>query len=243
MAPERLLPKVSFILHIPKEMPYSKRKLLDMISCIHNQRDIQPELILLDQAQNQDIIDEINTNNDGVVPLVVIKEQFSTLGAWLNAARARAKSDFLLYIDNQAAEIYLQSSAASLFLLTAERNPQAGLIYADYGIKKGRKTNEVHLLKPHEGRLRDNQDYGLVLFLRQSSLSECGGFDESLKFNTLYDIRLKLKESAKQVHISNRYAGYLYRVVAPNKGHNVFDYLIASKESQQESRKCDHRPS
>jgi len=54
-------------------------------------------------------------------------------------------------------------------------------------------------------------------------------------FNTLYDLRLKLSEKYELTHIANRFAGSLYRAVAAAKGHNVFDYLLASKESQIEA--------
>ncbi len=235
MPDERSQPILSIIVHLPNNLPYSLKNFYDIISGIFQQREIIPELIILDQQLNENVTNEISSMNINGYPLIFINEQFSTLGAWLNAARARATSDFLLYIDNRAAEVYLRSAASSLFLLSAERNPEAGLIYSDYAVKKGRKTNEIHLLKPHHGRLRDNQDYGAVLFFRQSSLVTCGGFDESLEFNTLYDIRLKLMEESSPVHISNRYAGELYHTIAQNKGHNVFDYLLASKESQKEA--------
>ncbi len=228
-------PAITVILHLPKELPYSIKKFYEIISCILQQNDNTAELIIFDQQLNENINNEIIRMNTEGNRIIFIKEQFSTLGAWLNAARARTGSESLLYIDNRSAEVYLKKSAVSLFLLTAERNPEAGFIYADYAVTNGRKVNEIHLLKPHKGRLRDNQDYGLVLFFKQSSLANCGGFDESLQFNTFYDIHLKLTEISSPVHIANRYAGYLYRVVAKNKGHNVFDYLLASKESQRES--------
>ena len=46
---------------------------------------------------------------------------------------------------------------------------------------------------------------------------------------------MKLAERTKLVHISNRYAGSLYQVEAEDKDHNVFDYLLARKESQIEA--------
>ena len=50
---------------------------------------------------------------------------------------------------------------------------------------------EIHLLKHHIGRVRDNQDYGKVFLFRKSFLNKIGGFDESLKNNYLYDIKIK----------------------------------------------------
>ena len=105
-------------------------------------------------------------------------------------------------------------------MLTAGRHSQCGLIYSDYEIESNGSIREVHLLKHHPGRLRDNQDYGRVLVFNKFAVQKCGGFDENLKYNTLYDIRLKLAERTDLIHVANRYNGSLYRVVAEGKGHN-----------------------
>ncbi len=229
--------KISAVLHLPGELTYPLKNLYGMVRNILQQHDHSLELIILDQMLNNEVANEISRMNTEGNNILYIQEQFSTLGAWLNASRARAQGEYLLYIDNSTAEVYLKSAAAAAFLLTADRNPKSGIIYADYGILYRKKSKEIQLLKSHAGRLRDNQDYGRVLFFKKSSLSDCGGFDESLKYKTLYDIRLKLMEKSEPVHLANKYAGVLYQVLVKNKNHNVFDYLLASKESQMEAEK------
>jgi glycosyltransferase involved in cell wall biosynthesis len=226
---------ITTVLHLPKELPYPLAKFYEIVKSVLQQYDQSLELIILDQLLDKDVENEIRKMNTEGNNIIFIREPFSSLGAWLNASRARAQGDFLLYIDNSQSVIYLKRAAAATLLLTAERNPDAGMIYADYEILQNKKPEEIHLLKHHAGRVRDNQDYGRVTFFKSSELSLCGGFDESLQYNTLYDIHLKLAETSKLVHISNRYAGSLYQVEAEDKGHNVFDYLLASKESQIEA--------
>jgi len=228
-------PIISAVMHLPKEIPYPLTKFYGIVKSILQQYDQSLELIILDQHLDTDVENEISRMNTEGNSIVFVKEQFTSRGAWLNASRARAQGKYLLYIDNSTTAVNLKRAASSTLLLTAERNPDAGLIYADYEILQKKTIEEVHLLKHHPGRLRDNQDYGFVSLFNLSNLSDCGGFDESLQFNTLYDIRLKLAENAKIVHISNRYSGSLYQVEAKDKNHNVFDYLLASKDSQIEA--------
>jgi hypothetical protein len=229
------IPSITAVMHLPKELPYPLTKFYGIVQSILQQYNQSLELIILDQLLDDSIENEISRMNTEGNSVVFIREQFTSRGAWLNASRARAQGDYLLYIDNSSVVVNLKRAAASTFLLTAERNPDAGMIYADYEIVQKKKIEEVHLLKHHAGRVRDNQDYGLVSLFKKSSLSNCGGFDESLQYNTLYYIHLKLAENAQLVHISNRYAGSLYQVEANDKDHNVFDYLLASKESQIEA--------
>jgi glycosyltransferase involved in cell wall biosynthesis len=233
---------ISAVLHLPRELAYPLKNFYGMVRNILQQHDHSLELIILDQMLNNEVANEISRMNTEGNNILYIQEQFSTLGAWLNACRARTQGDYLLYIDNSSAEVYLKSTAAAAFLLSADRNPKSGMIYSDYEILYRKKSKEIHLLNSHPGRLRDNEDYGRVLFFNKSSLADCGGFEESLDYNTLYDIRLKLIEKSEPVHLANKYGGALYQVNVKNKDHNVFDYLLASKESQIEAERVltDH---
>lgn len=165
----------------------------------------------------------------------IVNIENQTLGKALNSIMDSVKSDYILFIDNDKNHVSVKESALDLFLLTSQRHPDLGFIYTDYDIKSKNETEEVHLLHPHRGRVRDNQDYGRVFFIRSQALLDVGGFDENLKYNTLYDMRLKLTEKHKPVHISNRYSGALYTVYTAKSTANVFDYLLASKDAQVEA--------
>ena len=158
-----------------------------------------------------------------------------SFGHSLNRAFNKSDSEFVLYIDNRECEITLKLGAFDLFALLMRKNPRIGMIYADYELEQEGHIQEIHLLKHHIGRVRDNQDYGKIFFFKKEALQAIGFADEKIEFNTIYDIRLKLSEKYELAHTANRYAGSLYRAVAAAKGHNVFDYLLASKESQLEA--------
>ena len=155
--------------------------------------------------------------------------------AMVNQSVQQVDDPFILLIDNHSSPIRLHVSAVDIFSLTMKRNPNASLIYSDYDLESNGDIQEIHLLHHHEGRVRDNQDYGKVFCIRKSALLDCGGFDESLKYNSMYDLRLKLSERGELIRIANRYSGSLHTVKAQKESVNVFDYLMENKDSQEEA--------
>ena len=54
--------------------------------------------------------------------------------SFLNVAFKRFKGSLILYIDNSEDEIFLKGSCANLFLIAAERYPNSGMFFSDYGL-------------------------------------------------------------------------------------------------------------
>jgi len=196
-------------------------------------KDENIELIIL--AGN-----EFDRNNTGIlkgqfpVKWVQISEQ-QTLGQKLNSAFEACAGSYCMLILNEKNRIDIKLGAISLFRLAADRNPMTSMVYGDYQQLSGGTASDVHLLKHHIGRVRDNQDYGLVYFIYMPALRQAGVCNPELKFNTIYDLRLRLSRAGQLQHIANRYAGSLYVSHSTGSSHNVFDYLMASKESQLEA--------
>lgn len=141
----------------------------------------------------------------------------------------------IVYIHNQQQPVLLKQSALDMANLTFERHPDAALIYSDYEILSEGQSKDVRLLDFHEGRIRDNQDFGYVFFIDSEKLQLAGNNDDSLKYHPLYDLRLRLMGVGDVIHLSNKIRGSLYRVEVRQKEANVFDYLLAGKESQLEA--------
>ena len=211
------------------------QRLLPTLKSIFEQTFPYIEILLLttDENLDQEKISQFNTKNLALNFIKINADQ--TLGSQLNQAFNHAQGRYLVYVNNQQSEIHLKQAAVELVLESFSHHENAGMIYSDYELEEDGQINEVHLLKHHIGRVRDNQDYGRVFFFVKQALQNIGMADESLKYNTLYDLRLRLSEKFQLVHIANRYQGSLYRVVSKGKKHNVFDYLMASKESQLEA--------
>jgi glycosyltransferase involved in cell wall biosynthesis len=144
-------------------------------------------------------------------------------------------SQSILLIDDKDNPVKLKESCLDILQMSMDKNSQAGMVYADYEIVTKDKVEEVHLLKHHIGRVRDNQNYGKVFLFRKSFLQQAGGFNEKLKHHFLYDIRLKLSEVSEIVHVANKSDGSLYQVSAAKDKTNVFDYLLSDESIQKEA--------
>jgi len=153
----------------------------------------------------------------------------------MNEAIHLSTSDFIMYIDNREKTVMLKKAALEAFLVSAVRNARSGFFYADYELADEKTSQEVNLLFHHPGRLRDNQDYGKVFFFRKTALEKVSFFNESVEYNSLYDIQLKISEHFDLTRISNKYNGSLYTVVSKGEKANVFDYLLAGKQVQLEA--------
>ncbi|HRU91993.1 MAG TPA: glycosyltransferase [Candidatus Marinimicrobia bacterium] len=217
---------VSVVLHYIPEMADQFARTL---TSVFNQSCLPLEVLVLCQADQP--VPEFDCCS---LPLEIIREA-GNFSRTLNRAVQSAKGKYILSIDNSVAEVILKHSFLDVASLIAEKYPDLGMLYSDYDLVNNEVIQEIRLLKHHSGRLRDNQDYGKVFLLSKAALEAVGGFDQSLKYNALYDIRLKLSEKYKLVHIANKIDGSLYRVVSGGVKHNVFDYLLVSKEAQLEA--------
>ncbi len=144
------------------------------------------------------------------------------------------KEDKLLLIDARTEKIEFKQSVIELFELVAETSDNWSLIYSDYEVDDRGEISEEHLLDHHIGRVRDNTDYGKVWVINLKKIQENLLLSNTTKRHFLYELRLRLSEVGEFVHIANRYDGSPYRIYKAVGEQNVFDYLMASKESQLE---------
>lgn len=102
---------------------------------------------------------------------------------------------------------------------------KAGMMYADsYTIVEGKKSN-APVIDYQEGSLRDDFNFGSVLFFDTEVLKKAAaGIDVHYTAAGLYDLRLRLSRIAPIVHINE----YLYSdVTVDNRksGEKIFDYV------------------
>jgi len=205
----------------------SSRNVENLIKSILDQGDRDFRLILAGNADDESmemLINsgvEFNQKNQGV--------------DFVNDEIRKFPGEYILYIDAIQNDLSLKKACLQTFGIAAARNPEAGLFYADYDLDNGEEIKEIKLLFHHVGRVRDNQDYGKVFYLKKKYLEKIGYFDEKIKFNLWYDSRLKISEHSKLIRIANKYSGSLYTINAQASTTNVFDYLLAGKEVQLEA--------
>lgn len=131
-------------------------------------------------------------------------------------------------------DIELGPFAPERFYTIAEMT-QAGLVYADYREEKEDKFIPHPLIDYQEGSLRNDFDFGKLLFIRTSALKKAirqatGDYQHA----GLYDVRLNISRSYPIVHINE----YLYTAKEKDtrsSGQKMFDYVNPrNQEAQKE---------
>ncbi len=223
---------VSIILLRPKDLPYEASGLKAALRSALEQDHPNCEVIL---ADGRGEAARLPAGSDGVK---LVAGPFASRAEMLHAACKQASGQYLLLVLCDGAPVLLRRSAVSTLVISAIRHQHAGMFYADYSLVEGDASSEHHLLDWHEGRLRDNTDFGRVWFLSADALKRAGGINTSYQAADLYDLRLRLGEVGPLIHIANRYAGSLYTIHASGSKHNVFDYLLSDKAGQLEMEKA-----
>lgn len=232
---------ISVVMYLPEQLSYELSLLAESVKSIMQSSYLEFELLLVDSRQTKGgdfdfLAEAIKSKTRKFRPIV---GEFKNRAAMFNAARAKARGEFILNMDNFKAPVILKKNALDLFHWGMQRSANAGLVYADYEIAADDGTiTERKLLDYHPGRLRDETDLGCVWLLSRKALKKIGGAEEQYNFADLYDLRLKISEKYELRHIGNRWGGSLYRIMAQKKAHDVFSYLLAGKEVQLEMEKA-----
>lgn len=127
--------------------------------------------------------------------------------------------------------LYTKRTALKMGMFALERMVQvmemshAGMAYADHYQQTDGVQKPAPVIDYQPGSLRDDFDFGSVL------LFDAGAFKEAIKYTEeeyqyagLYDLRLKISQKSKLVHINE----YLYTEVESDKrksGEKQFDYV------------------
>ncbi len=135
--------------------------------------------------------------------------------------------------------IYTKQTALELGQYGLERffhiasDSQAGITYSDYyQIANGKRTC-LPTIDYQRGSLRDDFNFGSVLFCNTAELKKAASMEQNnYLYAGLYDLRLKISESAAIVHINE----YLYAEVETDtrkSGEKQFDYVDPKNRAVQ----------
>ncbi len=109
----------------------------------------------------------------------------------------------------------------------------AGMVYSDHFDVVDRKLKAHPVIDYQAGSLRDDFEFGPVLFFNSSALIQAaGGIKESLEFAGLYQLRLKVSQQGLPWRIPE----YLYTVEALDtraSGKKMFDYVDPKNRAVQ----------
>ena len=154
-----------------------------------------------------------------------IKVDSLTSGKTLSAVVEKLSTEFLLLI-NQAQSITFNQAALERFVHIAE-DTGAGMVYSDfYEVKEGKRT-EHPTIDYQLGSIRDNFDFGAVMFFSVSAVKKAlkkYGAIGKLERAGLYDMRLKVSVDHEIFHNQE----FLYTKTESDtrkSGEKMFDYV------------------
>lgn len=166
-----------------------------------------------------------------LVDKVVCLEQPVFKSETIREIAAETNTDYAL--------VYTKTTTLELGYLALERllqiaqDTEAGMVYADYFQVKGDEQVKAPVIDYQKGSLRDDFDFGSVLFFNAKALKESvSRMTESYLHAGLYDLRLKLSQLYALVHANE----YLYSEVEEDNrksGEKQFDYVDPRNRDRQ----------
>ncbi|MHC4089990.1 MAG: glycosyltransferase family 2 protein [Planctomycetota bacterium] len=228
--------RVSIALVLSDRLPYDRAAFGRCLEAALSQDHPSVEVIVVDDRGPRAAPDFVPPAFAGGHAIRHLPGRYRNRAATYNAAIEAASGAFFLAVFNDQAPVVLRRSAVQTMVMAAARHEPVGMVYADYEvIDSAGCGKEIHLLDWHEGRLRDSTDFGRAILYSTDALRELGAaFNEKYTAADVYDLRLRIAEKYRPVHVASRFAGALYTVAAPPQGHNVFEYLLAEREAQRE---------
>lgn len=144
---------------------------------------------------------------------------------------SRAEAPFVL-IYTKMTDLSFGSFALERFLSIAE-DTQAAMVYSDHIKEMAGKRVFAPVIDCQEGALRDDFDFGSVLLFRTSALKEAvSRMDVDYQYAGLYDLRLKVSQKGKLVHLSE-YLYYEIETDTRKSGEKIFDYVDPKNRAVQ----------
>lgn len=194
-------------------MPFSNKKSIEFsASSLRNSGEVENIFVLINEEKDPGFSGVSFIKSNGFTSTLSVKKMSEA-----------AKTDFIL--------IYSKSFQLDLGKFTLKRMMQvcedtgAGLVYSDYYENKDNYLSPYPVIDYQEGSLRDDFNFGSVILFRTSAFREAvSRMETEFHFAGLYDLRLKVSQNHKLVHIPEM----LYTEVESDtrkSGEKQFDYV------------------
>ena len=183
----------------------------------------------IDESQSGKTLSALR--NSQLVDKVVCLDEPVFKSETIRRIAAESKADYAL--------VYTKTTTLELGYMALERllqiaqDTEAGLVYADHYQVKGGELVKALVIDYQKGSLRDDFDFGSVLFFDAAALKESvQRMTETYQHAGLYDLRLKLSQRYALVHANE----YLYSEVEEDNrksGEKQFDYVDPRNRDRQ----------
>lgn len=183
----------------------------------------------IEKLRNLEEVDKIYLLDTGTEPIGVLENCL-----WLHVDSLRSSTTIRTIAEHSDARftlLYTKFTSLDLGLFSLGRmihiaeDTDAGMTYADhYQIAEG-KQSKAPVIDYQQGSLRDDFDFGSVLFFSAKAFKEATSRMKNDYCSAgLYDLRLKLSQKYSLVHINE----YLYSEIEKDtrkSGEKIFDYV------------------
>ncbi len=190
---------------------------------------------LISQLRSSDLVDNIfllsNKNQKEIegCRTIITKNYYST--ETIRVIASNTSSEFIL-IQIEDAQINLKQFGLQRFLNIAETT-NAGILYSDYTELRNEKIFPYPLIDYQFGSVRDDFDFGHLLFIRTEALKKIvESFNMDFKYAGFYDLRLKISQTYSLIRIPE----FLYSVekIEPEeKSEKQFEYVNPKNREAQ----------
>ena len=202
-----------------------RRNLITCILPVQNGTDIESNLNTLRETgfvEKIILIGNTESSVTGADTTIIASENFSSTKTIKDFAKDIITPFTLLY--TKVLPLGLGQNALQR-MIQACNSSGAGMVYSDYFEKKEGVLKPHPVIEYQEGSLRDDFDFGSLLLYRTEALTEAvNRMDEEYEFAGLYDLRLKVSQSYKLVHLPE----LLYtehELDMRKSGEKMFDYV------------------
>lgn len=149
----------------------------------------------------------------------------------MRVAASRAEAPFVM-LYTKTTPLSFGKFALERMLSIAE-DTAASMVYSDHIKEICGERVFAPVIDCQEGALRDDFDFGSVMIFRTSALREAvSRMDEDYEYAGLYDLRLKVSQKGKLVHI-NEFLYYEIETDTRMSGEKLFDYVDPKNRSVQ----------
>ncbi len=207
------------------------------INCFIPFRDASQVNLTVNHLKGQDLVSRIFLLKAGSEPADEVPgcEIISVPGlnstAAVKAIAQRADTEFTLIYTKYTSLSFIRYSLERIESIMADSG--AALAYADHFNQVGEDVTEAPVIDCQKGALRDDFDFGSVLFYRSDALKEAvGRMDADYRFAGMYDLRLKVSQKGALEHINE----FLYCDVETDtrkSGEKIFDYVDPKNRAVQ----------
>lgn len=170
-------------------------------------------------------------HNDLAIDVEVIDGPFCASSTIKKIAQIAEHTDYAVLVTSQ--NIVDMDYGALQRMEQVARSTGAALVYADHHTVQAGHISAHPLIDYQEGSLRDDFDFGCVLFIDARILREVAAkMKDDFKAAGFYDMRLRLSRKGRIVHIME----YLYQNIKDDtrkSGDRLFDYVDPRNRASQ----------